>query len=73
MPPKLMKTPRTIVLVGLMGAGKSCIGRRLASQLALDFVDADAEIERAAGCSTRMSPPGPGLKNVSTTRSGRLS
>ena len=51
MPPRLMKVPRTIVLVGLMGAGKSCIGRRLASQLALDFVDADAEIERAAGCS----------------------
>ena len=45
------KLPCTVVLVGLMGAGKSCIGRRLASQLALDFVDADAEIERAAGCS----------------------
>ncbi|MCH8155094.1 MAG: shikimate kinase [Proteobacteria bacterium] len=51
MPPRLTKVPRTIVLVGLMGAGKSCIGRRLAAQLALDFVDADAEIERAAGCS----------------------
>lgn len=51
MPSKLMKVPRTIVLVGLMGAGKSCIGRRLAAQLVLDFVDADAEIERAAGCS----------------------
>ncbi len=49
MPPKRMKVPRTIVLVGLMGAGKSCIGRRLAAQLALAFVDADAEIERAAG------------------------
>jgi shikimate kinase len=46
-----MKIPRPIVFVGLMGAGKSCIGRRLASQLALDFVDADAEIEKAAGCS----------------------
>lgn len=42
---------RTIVLVGLMGAGKSCIGRRLAQQLGLRFVDADAEIEAAAGCS----------------------
>ncbi len=42
---------RTIVLVGLMGAGKSCIGRRLASRLGVAFVDADAEIEQAAGCS----------------------
>ncbi len=42
---------RTIVLVGLMGAGKSCIGRRLAQRLNVDFVDADAEIEQAAGCS----------------------
>lgn len=44
-------TPRTIVLVGLMGAGKSAIGRRLAQKLALPFVDADQEIERAAGCT----------------------
>jgi len=43
--------PRAIVLVGLMGAGKSCIGRRLAAELGLDFIDADAEIEAAAGCS----------------------
>jgi shikimate kinase len=43
--------PRTIVLVGLMGAGKSCIGKRLAQRLGLAFVDADHEIERAAGCS----------------------
>lgn len=42
---------RSIVLVGLMGAGKSCIGRRLAQRLALRFVDADSEIEAAAGCS----------------------
>ena len=40
---------RTIVLVGLMGAGKSCIGRRLAQRLNVSFVDADAEIEHAAG------------------------
>ena len=46
-----LKVPRTVVLVGLMGAGKSCIGRRLAPRLNLDFVDADAEIERAAGCT----------------------
>jgi shikimate kinase len=48
---KPLKVPRTIVLVGLMGAGKSCIGRRLATLLGLNFVDADAEIERAAGCT----------------------
>jgi len=41
--------PKTIVLVGLMGAGKSCIGRRLAARLNVPFVDADAEIEKAAG------------------------
>jgi shikimate kinase len=40
---------RSIVLVGLMGAGKSTIGRRLAQKLGLEFTDADAEIERAAG------------------------
>jgi len=40
---------RPIVLVGLMGAGKSTIGARLASRLGLPFVDADTEIERAAG------------------------
>lgn len=40
---------RSIVLVGLMGAGKSTVGRRLAIQLGLPFVDVDSEIERAAG------------------------
>ena len=40
-----------IVLVGLMGAGKTSIGRRLAARLGLPFLDADAEIEQAAGCS----------------------
>jgi len=40
---------RTIVLVGLMGAGKTKIGRRLAARLELPFFDSDAEIETAAG------------------------
>jgi len=43
--------PRTIVLVGLMGAGKTSIGKRLAEQLGVRFVDADKEIEEAAGCT----------------------
>lgn len=42
---------RHLVLVGLMGAGKSCIGRRLAERLGRPFLDADTEIEKAAGCS----------------------
>jgi shikimate kinase len=42
---------RTIALVGLMGAGKSTVGRRLAQQLRMPFRDADAEIEAAAGCT----------------------
>lgn len=44
-------TGRSIVLVGLMGAGKTSIGRRLAARLGLPFHDADVEIELAAGCS----------------------
>jgi shikimate kinase len=42
---------RSIVLVGMMGAGKSSIGRRLASRLGIPFIDADTEIESAAGMS----------------------
>jgi shikimate kinase len=42
---------RSVVLVGMMGAGKSSIGRRLAARLGLSFADADAEIEKAAGMS----------------------
>ena len=50
-PRKPIQVPRTVVLVGLMGAGKTCIGLRLAARLALKFVDADDEIEAAAGCA----------------------
>ena len=42
---------RTIALVGMMGAGKSSVGRRLAVRLDVPFCDADAEIEAAAGCT----------------------
>ena len=42
---------RSIVLVGMMGVGKSSVGRRLAARLSIPFVDADAEIEKAAGMS----------------------
>ncbi len=49
--PLPIPVPKTIVLVGLMGAGKSCIGRLLAQRLGLDFIDADEEIEEAAQCS----------------------
>jgi shikimate kinase len=40
---------RSVVLIGMMGAGKSSVGRRLAARLGIPFVDADAEIESAAG------------------------
>ena len=42
---------RTVALVGMMGAGKSTVGRKLAARVGAPFVDADAEIEQAAGCS----------------------
>jgi shikimate kinase len=42
---------RPIVLVGMMGAGKTTVGRRLATRLGRHFVDSDEEVERAAGMS----------------------
>lgn len=51
MVPSFPQPDRPIVLVGLMGAGKSTVGKRLARRLGLDFVDSDAEIEQAAGRS----------------------
>jgi len=47
--PQVFSPRRTIVLVGLMGAGKTKIGRRLAARLNLPFFDSDNEIEAAAG------------------------
>ncbi len=47
----MVRLKRTIALVGMMGAGKSSIGRRLAAQLGVPFHDADSEIEAAAGCT----------------------
>lgn len=43
---------RTVALVGMMGAGKSSVGRRLAQAMELPFIDADSEIEAAAGGMT---------------------
>jgi len=42
---------KTIVLVGIMGAGKTTVGKILADRIGIQFVDADQEIERAAGCT----------------------
>ncbi|MGB8274870.1 MAG: shikimate kinase [Alphaproteobacteria bacterium] len=49
--PPPLRVPRTVVLIGMMGAGKTCIGRKLAEHLGLPFIDADTEIAEAAGCS----------------------
>lgn len=45
--------PKTIALVGLMGCGKTSIGRRLAKKLELPFFDSDQEVEISAGCSMK--------------------
>lgn len=42
---------KSVVLIGLMGVGKSTVGRRLAKKIAWPFIDSDDEIEKAAGCS----------------------
>lgn len=49
--PNALTLGKPVVLIGLMGAGKSTIGRRLAITLGLPFVDSDQEIVEAAGCS----------------------
>jgi len=49
--PPLPDGKRPIILIGLMGVGKSTVGKRLAARLHLPFVDADHEIELAAGLS----------------------
>ena len=46
-----IKPEKPIVMVGLMGAGKTSVGRALARNLGIPFVDSDKEIEKAAGCS----------------------
>ena len=46
-----IQTNKIILLVGLMGSGKTSVGKRLAQKLSLPFVDGDQEIERAAGLS----------------------
>lgn len=52
-PAASLHPPRMIVLVGMMVAGKSAVGRRLAARLNLPFVDSDVEIETASGMSVR--------------------
>jgi len=46
-----LSLPKTLVLVGMMGVGKTSVGRRLAKQLKVEFYDSDQEVENAAGCS----------------------
>jgi shikimate kinase len=46
-----LRLGRTVVLVGLMGAGKTSIGRRLAQRLGTEFVDSDTEIQKAANAT----------------------
>ena len=48
---QMMKTNKIILLVGLIGSGKTSVGKRLAKRLSLPFVDGDQEIEKASGLS----------------------
>ena len=48
---KMSKIDKIILLVGLMGSGKTSVGKRLARRLSLPFIDGDQEIEKAAGLS----------------------
>ena len=48
-----VSTNETIWLVGMMGAGKSAVGRALAKRLSLPFIDSDLEIEKRAGCGVK--------------------
>jgi len=48
---KMLKTDKIILLVGLIGSGKTSVGKRLAKKLSLPFIDGDQEIEKAAGLS----------------------
>ena len=65
--------PRSIVLIGLMGAGKTAVGRRLASRLELPFVDADSEIETAAASTINEIFAGPSVTSFDKRRSTRCS
>lgn len=47
----MLKIEKTIVLIGLMGVGKTSVGRKLAKLINMDFIDVDEEISKAAGCS----------------------
>ena len=47
----LTKLPKAVVLVGVMGVGKTSVGRRLAKRLSVEFRDSDHEVEQAAGCT----------------------
>jgi len=50
-PHRDLRLTKTIAFVGLMGAGKTAVGRRLAQRLGVEFADADAEIEKAANAT----------------------
>ena len=47
------KLKKPIVIVGLMGAGKTSVGKMIAKKLNLTFIDSDSEIVKSAGCSGR--------------------